>query len=520
MGLASSTIRDIEASPAIPQARLAEFTEALGLAEALNGAVISGQRKSAGWTLEQVADRTGVTLSVVHTWESGARPIPPGRLILLAAALQAATSESPTLQAMRRRELVDKVIADVATNPGATRRAVAHRLRSLSLGRLGPRFDGVAAISEALESGEVAEVIAAERGPRGRLNERPRMYLPDAVPAGHDTPSLTSNELRERRGQLGVSQRELGEAIGVSQTMIGYFERQDAGRLASWQSARLVQALDAFDSRSDAERGAVLTAIDEDPGIARDPLLSRLGHTNAVRRQIESLILAGEVVLAPGVDSLGRERPGFYLRGAEPAPLDRFEPGELGALIRANGWTPAELAVALGIRPNRISRWETGVRQCSPGWSERIRTALAGAPPVRLDPKLPRLLALVDRPGGIAAGDLPPVFSQPRGRASVADAIDAGLIRVEERLVPRQGDGRIYARRYLVMADASVGSPPDRMTGDELSGRLAGAGLSQSELARRLGISADAVNRWARGRGVPPSRLERVRSELQGAEPQ
>lgn len=51
--------------------------------------------------------------------------------------------------------------------------------------------------------------------------------------------------------------------------------------------------------------------------------------------------------------------------------------------------------------------------------------------------------------------------------------------------------------------------------GDAIHEHLVEAGLTQSDLARRLGVTSSAVNGWARGK-TPPSRenLERIEDEL------
>src|ERR1035437_4640509 len=105
IGLSPSTVRDMEAGPAIPPARAQQLGDALGLPGALYGDYIRAQRLRAGWSLGHLAGQLHTSYDVVRRWEVGEREIPQGYLIPLAAALHSANTESPAAMARRRQEL-------------------------------------------------------------------------------------------------------------------------------------------------------------------------------------------------------------------------------------------------------------------------------------------------------------------------------------------------------------------------------------------------------------------------------
>ncbi len=58
---------------------------------------------------------------------------------------------------------------------------------------------------------------------------------------------------------------------------------------------------------------------------------------------------------------------------------------ELGKILRAIGWTSAELARSLSIRPDTVNSWLIG-RRPVPGnlerWLHQVRASIATAPPL------------------------------------------------------------------------------------------------------------------------------------------
>lgn len=53
--------------------------------------------------------------------------------------------------------------------------------------------------------------------------------------------------------------------------------------------------------------------------------------------------------------------------------------------------------------------------------------------------------------------------------------------------------------RMLAFMPAPM-APEDQVPASRLNGALAASGMSQSELARRLGVTQGTVNRWCRGK--------------------
>jgi transcriptional regulator with XRE-family HTH domain len=73
----------------------------------------------------------------------------------------------------------------------------------------------------------------------------------------------------------------------------------------------------------------------------------------------------------------------------------------------------------------------------------------------------------------------------------------------------------LYARRMLDIAVPPPLAPEDRVPADRLVAALGEVRMSQSELARRLGLTVVAVNRWCRGKApISTSRWIAIASVL------
>jgi len=517
LGLAPSTVRDMEASPEVPRARLTEVVEALGLPQCLDRASIRADRLGAGLTQEEIAKRVGVDQTVYSGWENGVRGIPPGRMVALAAALQEARTASPGALEARRRNLRAAMAADIAAQPGITSKAVLHQHREPTLGRLGPRIDAAKELRDMLRTGEVAEAETTAVGPRGGARTVRGLFMAADAPAKRSRSRLTGDELRRRRWDVHATEQQVADLAGITKANLHQLESH-GGRLVPlhWEEplrAALRQLVDV-PGPDDQARLDILEAVEEEPGITPFRMAAKVSRSKSVIRALKALVDEGELVEGPSWDGQGRERLGLYRPGSQVAD-DRFEPGELRRLRHAAGRSSTEMAKALGIHASRLTRWETGDRGCPAEWVARLRNVLAGPLPTRPPGRqLRRLLDLAARPGGIATGNLPTSFFAGGGPAVVAAAIEAGQIHVEERLVPDRR-GRTYARRFLVAGPGET-PPVDHMTAQELRDARKRARLSQTALAKRLGLSPSTVQKWEQQGHVAPGQVGSVRRALGG----
>jgi len=514
LGLAPSTVRDMEASPQVPRARVTEFAEALGLPQRLDRASIRADRLAAAWTQEAVAKRVGVDQTVYSGWENGVRGIPPGRMVALAAALHEARTASPMALEARRHKLRAAIATDIAAQPGITEKALLHRHREPSLSYGGPRIDAALELRQMLRS----EVIRAETtalGPRGGARTVLGLFMAADAPLKRSQPRLTGNKLRNKRWGVHATERQVAEIAGITKGNLHQLEAHgDRPVPLHWEGplrAALRQLADVPGPDEQARR-KILDAVDEEPGISPFRVAATVGRTKSFARALKALFDEDELVKGPSWDGQGRERIGLYRPGSEVADC-RFEPGELRRLRNDAGWSSTKLAKALDVWPSRLTRWETGDRRCPAPWAARLRNVLAGPPPARLPGRqLRRLLDLAAQPGGIATGNLPTSFFAGGGPAVVAAAMEAGEIHVEERLVPDRR-GRTYARHFLV---AGPGETPrvDHMTAQELRDVRKRARLSQAALAKRLGLSPSTVQKWEQQGHVAPGQVGSVRRAL------
>lgn len=531
VGVAPSTVRDAETLQAVPRARVQQFAEALGLAETLTPQRVRTVRRSAGWTLQDLARRVGVHLAVVHGWEVGRRPVPPGRMLALAAALHEASTLAPKAVDARRGEAFDALVADVALHPGATRRAVLHRHRA-TLGRMGPRIDVASVLAQAVRSGVLIEATVTTTGPRGGRRTMTGLFVPSAAPAPPAGPRMTGRQMADARfddtGARRYTQRQIAQAIGTSVAAVQQMEaRGDLPVPLHWEAPirdALVAKLAGAPSVDAQAREAILARVADWPGISRWVLVRNVSlldlaglsdRENAIKRQLQALQRAGDVVASDAVDSMGRRQLGLYVaRDANSLP-SALGGAELRSMRMERDWSAEQLGTAAGIRPARITRWERNDARLPPDATNALRAALSAPPPPAIGRQLRRLLDLANRPGGIATGELPTSFFTPAGRETVRRAVGDRLCHVEERLVDRR-NGRTYVRRYLVAGPApDEESRLDRMAGAELRSLREAAGLTQAALGRLVGQRNTRVSAWECGHEpIPPGRVAQLRAAL------
>jgi len=530
VGLSSSSIRAMEASPAVPRGRIDQLVAALGLVDLLTPDRLRATRNAARWSQREVAQRVGVTLGIVHNWETSRRPVPVGRMVPLAAAMFEAATTSPGALAARRRDVLGAILADVTAHPGTTSKAVLHR-------RYRHRQRGTAeaaeVLTDALRSHQLVEVPTTTGDGRGRRTVL-GLYLPADVPCSPAGGRLTGDQLSEKRYQARATQRQVAESTGASAATVTWLESRGRRPVPLHWEGPLRTALGelrrqavSIGTPDDRAHHAILSQLETQPGMAawrlhrdvRRALGATHGKEKASTRALRELMESGDVVLAESADALGRRFQGLYRREDAPRAPATVNGSVLRQLRRGQGWTTRQLAVAIGVSAGRVARWERGERRCPPEWLAAIRAALAGPAPLVPGRQLRHLLALAAAPGGVAVGVLPASFFTPRGQATVSQGVRAGMIHAEERLVERS-DGRIYVRSFLVPGPEGDSSHEviDRMTGSELRRLRVAAGLTQVALGERIGSPATTVSGWETGRvPIPPGRVAQLRSALAGA---
>ncbi len=534
VGLAVSTVRDMEAAPTIPRGRVLELVDGLGLPAILDSARIRAVRKDAGWRLADIAGRVGVHVSVVHRWETAEIPVPVGRMLGLAAAMYEASALSTRAIAGRRDELLGAIIADVGRRPGITRQAVLHRRQQATVGRLGPRIDGRSVLTEAIRDKQIVETITTTVGPRGHRRTIRGLFLASDVPGRSGTKRLTGNDIADGRYRAAATRAELARAAGTTAASIAAWESHRERPIPLHWGVPIRAALGELEQRAapagtpdEQARRIIVELVTASPGISRYRLRRQaakalaktmgktLGKEKAGIRALRGLIADRTIATAVTRLPRGPRYEGLFLAGSVPrAPA--VSGAELRKLRVERGWTATDLGNAIGIPPGRLTAWERGVRPCPPDAAEKIRDALMQAPPLKPGRQLRRLLAAAAQPGGIASGALSASFFTASGRATLRHALDGGLVHIEERLKPRR-DGRVYVCRFFVVGPGSESPAPavEQMTGAELRQGRQAAGLSQVALGRLVGERNTRVWGWESGREpIPPGRVMQLRAAL------
>ncbi len=418
--------------------------------------------------------------------------------------------------------LEERIVELVRRRPGRTPADVRHELRKRRAGRYRTGAETDRALRRLLRGGRIVAAEVAIVDGQGRARTRSRLYVPHARPASRGL-KLTGDELGARRVGAGLSQQRLGSALGKTGGFVGYWERRGSAPVPEPWAARLLEELASTRNRPDPTelaRAGIVSAVAQQPGLSRWRLQKVVGNGNSARRALHELLHSGELVSGRAFDRLGRQYVGLYQRDQPKQRGDAFRHGELRHVRETAGWTAGELAVAIGARASTVTRWESGARHCPPRQVTAVRTVLAGPRPDRArdERRLARLLALVAPPEGARLTELLPFLSSDVGRATFEAALAGGLIHEEER-TERDRQGRPYRRRRVVTgpARADAEPPPATLTGADLRTAREAAGLSQGELARRLGLSQSMVSRWELGLArVPLGHLERVWTVLGG----
>jgi len=535
-GLAPSGVRRLEVSPSVPRGRLDDLVAALGLPDMVTAGVLHEARTQAGWSLADVAGRVGVHLAVVAGWESGRRPIPRGRLLAVASAVDGARADTARATTARRRKMADAMVAHAVAEPGVTDRALLHEHRSARVGRSGPKIDARSVLEEDLiKTARLVAVSATAVGPRGGQRTVRSIFAPRDAPSSRADMRITGVNLRARRERCGATRGELAASAGLSYNDIFQMEKLLDELIPLHHQTALLDAIARMELAPPGEiadkgaEDAVRRYLLEHPGAGRHRIAADVSQSKAIRRALQGLIETGEVIERGVSDSLGRQFTGMFLAQDAPPEVEAMTGPELRQLRIQEGWTPTQLAFAIGVSAGRVTRWERGERRCPPDQLAAIRAALAGPAPSIPERQSRKdqarevreqlLLTLAASPGGVAVWELPARFIPARGQASIRQAIDAGMVHVEERMVERS-NGVAYVRRFLVAGPVgdSDTEAVERMTGAELRRIRVAAGLTQAALGERIGCPNTTVSGWETGRiPIGAARVAQLRSALAGA---
>jgi transcriptional regulator with XRE-family HTH domain len=515
--MSPSAYRHVEANHRrVPLGRVRDIDRALRP----SGPELRQIRDEAGWTLKDMADLVGIHPGTWQRWETKKKTPPEDRWPAIWQALDVARREA--LSPLER--MVKRYLAAVERSPGQTEKTLIHGLRD----HHGDAGLAAKAAETARRRGLVHLRVETFEDLPGRYRSR-EVVVPG--PPGEDAepvPSMSKDELRALRTRAGYLCRQVGDLVGVSQGAITSYE---SGRhpIPPPRAAELRKALENLPAAEDPRQRArrlVLDAIDGRPGITRWTLVRALAPAvsseRLVRDAVAHLLRQRQLELRTRSGHQGRPCRGLYLRsqggGLGTAPA--LSGSELRRQRRRTGLTLDVVAARAGVTARRIMRWEAGgKRPVNPLFVAALRAALVDPPPARdlAAAALPAVLAAVEREPGVARGRLRPIFDRNGGREALELALARGLVHEERRLFrDRRGHPRFRRGLYLGPASGAPTAATLELSAQQLAGARQAAGLSQSELARRLGVTQTIVNRWERHGPVPAGRVPEVKQVLAG----
>lgn len=440
------------------------------------------QRKAAGLSTYGLAELLDVSAAAVQHWEAGRRPVPRGRVsdlqhVLAARApVTALAMTGPMLRELRGRARLSQ--SDVAHLLGVKRQAVAgweagevpEGRRDILRQALASEAPA-AALMRALrdragwKQAELAERIGSnqsevsswERGAKPipgdkwpHIRDVLAAAEPDIRPVHFQRP-VTQEELREGVRRLNWTLHDLADALGVSRGAVGGwsagFSPVPHGRRA--QVREVLGTAQPTPPAAERDRVAealalVLAVIGAEPGLGRMEVIRRVDapepHARAaVVRVLEQGLAHERRVPRDRADGVVRFLPGLY-PGPRPAELPRVDRTAL---------VVPEVLPAVEVQPGRTRR------QVADGLSHDRRL----------------------------------------GERAIVRALGQGL--VHERGVVIRGRGsRTHVRMGLFPGAAPPAAAP--IPGEVLQRLRERLGISQPELAARLGVGPGLVRNWQR----------------------
>lgn len=504
----------------VPEARRAVLREALA-AEAPAAALMRALRKRAGWKQAELAERVGCRQTEISAWERGEQPIPPERWPAIHEALAAAERDvrppqrpldGNEMRAGREHQGLSQV--QFAAAIGVSRSTVAHwekGLKPVPEERWEPirQFFGTTEpppstqprdrVAEALAL--VVPAIAAEPG-----RQRSEVIASVDAPEPHTREAVKRALAEDLAHERRVPRRR---ADGLVRAMVGLFPGPAPAELPPVDLAVLVvpEAVAAIAAAPGRTRRQVAEALPHD---------RRLGERAIARALRERRVHERGVIVR---DSRGAHTPMVLWPGATPPAAQPIDGTVLRRLRERLVIGQSELARRLGVGAGMLRGWEA--EQVPPAWREAVAGELrqvAAAAEARDAELRQRIVDVVrERPGLPRWGELPGHLrhiERPLLARLLDELVAAGEL--HERVVHRgRGGVGLFA-----------GPPPPEwepgpeISADELRTMREWAGLSQAELAQRLGAGVATVNAWERGaKPVPGYRRGQVRQALAERKP-
>lgn len=538
----------------------------------MSGPELSSRRERAGVSRRRLASVLGVAHPTLARWERGDFPVPPwvpGRLGGALRACEPKTSAEVVLSLLddepgiSRRALVARfpgggfeATVDAMLRSGQVEQARAERIDAAGrryvrpgLYRSGraPAPPSAAPIGAAWVRTQRQQLGMATSALAQRLDVAPSTLRAwesghEPVPEGRWSelrrlldPPVSGDDVREARRAAGWTLKEFGSRIGVRMGQVAGWEcglrPVPEKRLAAVRAA-LRDARQAAEQRDrDEELAAKVVAwLGEHPGVTRNALLHR---SEAPREQwagglelaLERGLVVEATVALPGPRGHLRSWRRLYLASAAPAaPGDSLTGEQVRSERELRELRLADVSLHVGVAPSALASWERRGAQPIPAWwTTRVREALAVAtPPPNAPSRLKlRLVGEIGAEPGISPYRLlhrPAARGGGRGAggAKSAEALLAELLASGDVVEAENYDTLGRSRRGLWRADDApppAGDAP--LTAEELRRARTSAGLSQRDLAERLGIRASNISEWESGsRRINSNRSGELRRAL------
>ena len=393
-----------------------------------------------------------------------------------------------------------RLLRAAGSHPGLSKRELARQVG-------GRTIDVLEAIRESLTAGDLEWQEVEYLDARGARCTRQGIFLTSAASISAEDPDRAAPEdegssLRQARRGADWTQNDLAQYLSETQSVVSDWER--GKRRLSEAARRFIRPARAGDLPPLAQPllpgqtpGAQLRKAREDAGWTQRALARRLGVDN---RQLSEW----ERDRAPVPERL-RKPLRRWLQGAPPAPESPPLPAgtELRRRRREAGLLQRELAELVGVRRDTLARWERG-RTISHRYRERLHSALDDLPDA---PPTPRPIPGAD-------------LRRRRREAKLTQAALATLVGVTQGAVAagERPGGQVPASRRARVREALRAVRP-LTRGDTLRKMRAAAGLTQRDLAERLGVTTASVSNLERDRPVSRHLNEAAHRELAAAPP-
>jgi DNA-binding transcriptional regulator YiaG len=205
-----------------------------------------------------------------------------------------------------------------------------------------------------------------------------------------------------------------------------------------------------------------------------------------------------------------------------PAPEEavadvRFSKRTLTSLRRRFDLTQQELAELLEVSPVTVTAWETGKSRPRPGNLAQIVT-LRGMAQSEVDEALgrepappaptPAQLKRLRKKNGLTQAELAELVGVSTASVTSWEAGKTAPGRDNRRRLGelRQMSGRQMDQelgRHPEAVGAAAGATGGRLEPDQIRAIRKEAGLSQKEMAERIGVSVNSISNWETGRSYP-----------------